>query len=143
MAQQARNFIMHAEEQGLAPKYVILDNDSKFCEPFDAPIAAAGAELVRVQPLSPNMNAYAERAIQTVQKECLDHFIVLGETHLDYLVREFLAHYHEERPHQAKGNAPLTAAGTGPPSDELIRVRDVESGERLGGLLKHYYRKAA
>ena len=92
------------------------------------------------------MNAYAQRAIQTVQVECLDKFIVIGEKHLNYLVEQFLAHYHEERPHQAKGNAPLTPPhqppATGPP-DIPLRVKDIACRKRLGGVLKHYYRRAA
>jgi putative transposase len=54
----------------------------------------------------------------------------------DHLVTEFVAHYHPERPHQALGNAPPIV--TGPPNTGEITCR-----ERLGGLLKHYYRKAA
>jgi putative transposase len=81
--------------------------------------------------------------VQTVQREVLDHFIVLGEKHLDYLVREFLEYYHEHRPHQGKGNVPLTPQVEAPPNDEPFRLRDVACKQRLGGLLKHYYRKAA
>ena len=53
---------------------------------------------------APNTNAYVERFIQTLQVECLDHFLVFGEKHLDYLVREYVEHYHTERPHQGLGN---------------------------------------
>jgi hypothetical protein len=38
--------------------------------------------------------------IQSIQVECLDHFMVLRTAHLNHLVEEFVAHYHEERPHQ-------------------------------------------
>ena len=87
------------------------------------------------------MNAYAERFVQTLRVECLDHFVVCGEKHLRYLVKEFVTHYHEERPHQGRGNVPLTIA------DDLPIVQfpagKVECRERLGGLLRHYYRAAA
>jgi putative transposase len=89
------------------------------------------------------MNAYAERAGQTLQKECLDHFIVLGEKHLNYLVSQFLEYYHQERPHQGKGNVPLTPQAKAPPDDGPLRQRDVACKQRLGGWLKHYYRQAA
>ncbi|MCC6679480.1 MAG: transposase [Phycisphaeraceae bacterium] len=82
------------------------------------------------------MNAYAERWCQSLQVECLDHFIVLGEKHLNYLVSEYVAHYHKERPHQTLGNAP--PMGLGLPGEGEVVCR-----ERLGGLLRHYYRKAA
>ncbi|MFO0825079.1 MAG: hypothetical protein U0792_18480 [Gemmataceae bacterium] len=42
--------------------------------------------------------------------ECVDHFVVCGEKHLNHIVREFLIHYHEERAHQSRGNVPLTVA---------------------------------
>jgi putative transposase len=98
----------------------------------------------RVQPVplrvrSPNLNAYAERFIQTLQQECLDYFIACGTKHLDYLVREFVEHYHTERPHQGLENrAPL---GTGPLQGELSGA--IRCASRLGGRLKHYYRDAA
>jgi len=49
---------------------------------------------------SPNLNAYVERFIQTLQKECLDHFVVFGCRHIDHLLKEFLLHYHPERPNR-------------------------------------------
>ena len=68
---------------------------------------AEGAEVKRVGPLAPNMNAYAERFVQTLRVECLDHFVVCGEKHLQHLVKEMVAHYHEERPHQSLENEPI------------------------------------
>jgi transposase InsO family protein len=85
------------------------------------------------------MNAYAERWAQTLQTECLDHFIILGEQHLRYLVSEFGAYYNQHRPHQGVGNVPLAQASDGPPPEK----GRVLCKERLGGLLRHYYRKAA
>ncbi len=86
---------------------------------------------------SPNLHAYVERFIQSIQVECLDHFLVFGEKHFDYLVREYIEHYHQERPHQGVGNRLI--AGQPPPSaDNAIQCRT-----RLGGLLKHCYREAA
>ena len=92
---------------------------------------------MRLAYRSPNLNAYVERFIQSIQVECLDHFLVFGEQHFDYLVSEYVTHYHEERPHQGLGNQLLS--GQPPPNDDgEIRCRT-----RLGGLLKHCYRAAA
>ena len=74
--------------------------------------------------------------MQTIQQEALNHFVVLGEKHLNHIVREYMAHYHEERPHQALGNEPPTGL-------QLVHDGEVVCRERLGGLLKHYYRDAA
>ncbi|MBC7854828.1 MAG: transposase, partial [Pirellulaceae bacterium] len=90
----------------------------------------------------PNTNAFVERFIQTIQQECLDHFIVFGEAHLNLLVREFLEHYHMERPHQAKENELLVKPKTKrrrkakPP--DTISLADVRCEQKLGGLLKSY-----
>jgi hypothetical protein len=60
--------------------------------------------IFRVPIRSPNMVALAERFVQTIKQECLDHFAVFGSTHRDVLCQEFNVHYHEERPHQGLGN---------------------------------------
>jgi len=94
---------------------------------------------MRVSYCWPNLNAYAERFIQTLQQECLDHFVVFGCWHLDHLLKEFLEHYQTERPHQGVGNVPLKAPNCAEESgQEAIRCRS-----RLVGLLPHYHRKAA
>ena len=136
MAQQARNFLMQAEDAGLPASHVIHDWDTKYTAQFDAILETDDIEVHRVGPVKPNLNAYAERFVQTIQHECLDHFVVLGERHLNYIAREYVEHYHTERPHQALGNAPpLTIIGE---SDGEIVCQ-----ERLGGLLKHWTRNAA
>ena len=87
-------------------------------------------------------NAYAERFVQTIKQECLDLFIVLGEKHLRYIISEYLAHYHAERPHLAAGNLPPML---GRPLEMVVCLgpKDVVARDRLGGLLRHYERKAA
>ena len=71
----------------------------------------------------------------------LDHFFVLGEQYLRYLVAEYLAHSNGERPDQGIGNVQLTGTGRDPP-DALPFPARVVCHERLGGLLKHYARAA-
>jgi hypothetical protein len=55
-----------------------LDHDAKFTGGFDEVFEAEGTEVKRVGPVSPNLNAYAERWVQSARKECLDHFLILG-----------------------------------------------------------------
>ncbi len=110
--------------------------DAKFTRAFDAILSKEGAAPNRLPRRSPNLNAYAERFVQTIKHECLNHFIVFGERHLDHFVEEFVDYYHTSRPHQGIGNVtPIRARdgpGTGP----------VRCESRLGGVLKHYYRAA-
>jgi putative transposase len=87
-----------------------------------------------------------ERFIQTIQQECLDYFVILGQKHFDYLVAEWLEHYHEERPHQAKDNDLLSIArarARGKPLNREDGHGSISCRERLGGLLKSYSRRAA
>lgn len=138
VAQQARNFGMHLAERDEQASYLIHDRDTKFTAQFDGLIESAGTTVKKPTAKSPNMNAFAERWAQTVQVECLDHFVVLGEDHLRHIVAEYVAYFNTERPHQAMDNCPLKQPETPAPAEGEILCR-----ERLGGLLRHYYRKAA
>jgi putative transposase len=60
----------------------------------------AGIRAKRLPLRSPNLSVYVERFIQTIQVERMDHFLIFGKKHFDYLVREYVEHYHMERPHQ-------------------------------------------
>ena len=82
-----------------------------------------------------------ERWIQSIQVERLDDFIVLGEKHLNYLVAQYVTHFETERPHQGLDNK-LVVAGK-PPKSDVPLLSQVKCRERLGGLLKHYERRAA
>jgi hypothetical protein len=71
----------------------------------------------------------------------LDYFVVFGEDHLRHILADFVAHYNGDRPHQGKGNRPLT--GPDPPDwCGAVAPENVLCDERLGGLLKHYRRRA-
>jgi len=138
MVQQARSFSLYCAEQGYTPKYLLRDMDSKFVAEFDAVLGSDSLTIKRVGPRAPNLNAYAERWVQSLKRECLDHFIVFGEEHLRYLVSQYVAHYHQERPHQSLGNRPLSH--TSDPPVLPLEAGAVVCEERLGGLLKHYRR---
>jgi putative transposase len=144
VAQQARNACLYFAEQAEAerPAVLLRDNDGKYGPGFDAVFEAEGVRVHRVTPFSPNLNARAERFVQTVRRECLDRFVFFGEAHLRHVLGEFLAWYHRSRPHQSLGNAPPCgppAPAEGPPP----AAADLVCEERLGGLLKHYTRRAA
>lgn len=79
---------------------------------------------------------------ETIKQECLDHFIAFGDAHFRHIVSELVAHYHGERPHLAKDNLPPLIAQV-PDAVDCLGPSQVECHERLGGLLKHYPRKAA
>jgi hypothetical protein len=83
------------------PKYLIRDMDSKFSAEFDAILVSEGIKVLKVGPKKPNLNAFAERWIQTCRQECLDSFMIFGEGHLRYLLNQYVRFYNEFRPHQS------------------------------------------
>ena len=88
--QQGRNFCMHLQENSLPATMLLHDRDTKFTAAFDAILKTQGIAPKRLPIQSPNLNAYAERFIQTLKHECLNHFIILGRRHLGHLVHEFV-----------------------------------------------------
>jgi putative transposase len=144
MMQQARNISMLWADEPTSPEYLIMDMDTKFTHEFRERLEADDLQVMRVGPRQPNMNAYAERFVQTIRPECLDHFICFGVEHLRHIVHEFDIFYNRERPHQGVGNRRLPdAAGESVPATITFPAGKVVCQERLGGLLKHYSRKAA
>ena len=85
-----------------------------------------------------NLNAFAERFVLSVRTECLRRVIPLGEKHLRTILSEFQLHYHAERNHQGLDNQLLTPLPANSNAGGSIQCR-----ERLGGILKYYYREAA
>ena len=83
------------------------------------------------------MNAHIERCVRSIREECLDRVIPLGERHLRALLREYLEHYHAERPHQGLDGAIIE------PANDNAGERRVIRRQRLGGLLSYYHREAA
>jgi len=68
--------------------------------------------------MTPNLNAFSERVVQSIRQECLDHFVVFGSRHLNYLVGKYAQHYDDERVHMV----------TGRPPRGMPRMRDGETG---------------
>ena len=134
--EQTEAFVSHVKVTGKKAGLVFRDNDSVYRRNFDETLKKHGIDVHRLEIRAPNTNAFVERFIQTIQQETLDNFLVYGPDHFDYLVSEFLAHYHTERPHQGKDNRPLRLS-------EAPATGEIVCSQRLGGLLKHYYRKAA
>ena len=101
-------------------------------------LKSVGVKPVRLPAKSPNLNAYAERFVLSIKTECLDRMVILGERHRRTAVREYMAHYLEERNHQGLENKLICPGETVGSSKGRVACR-----ERLGGMLKYYYRQAA
>jgi transposase InsO family protein len=138
MLQIARNF-SDAEDGFLrGKKYLLMDRDAKFSEAFRATLEQVGTMCIRLPPRSPNLNPNLERFMRSIKEECLEHIIFFGEESLQNAVADFLAHYHQERNHQGLNNQLIQ------PGNEVGGITgDVACRERLGGMLRYYYRQQA
>lgn len=137
VTQQARNLVMGLQEEGTDARFLIHDRDAKFSRSFDEVFRGEGVRVIHTPIQAPNANAVCERWIGTARAECLDWTIVLGRRHLQRILRTYLRHYNEARPH--RGLNLLTPVGDRPPPETHagpspdIRRRDV-----LGGLIHEY-----
>ena len=140
MEQMARNVTL-ADIGFLAGcRYLLHDRDAKFCAAFDGILKCVGIEAVRLPPRSPNLNTHLERWNRSVKEECLSKLILFGESSLRHCLAEYVVHFHAERNHQGKGNVILFPTA----SDRVSESSgEIQTRERLGGLLKFYHREAA
>ena len=138
MKQMARNLTDGWEGFLSGYRYLIHDRASVFSEDFRTILQAAGVESVRLPARSPNLNAFAERFVRSCKEGCLDQLILIGEASIHRATSNFLLHYHQERNHQGLENKILRPEFNPFPSEGPIQCR-----QRLGGLLRYYYREAA
>lgn len=147
VARQAEVFVKRARTDGLRVRYVQRDRDGKFSDAFDVTLRKLRVKAIRSAPQAPNTQAFVERFIGSIRRECLDHFVFFGIRHLDSVVHSWLEHYHVERPHQGRENELLVRSRgtkkTGDGEMGMLSLRDIRCRKRLGGLLKHYERVAA
>ena len=138
MRQVARN-LTDVEDGFLRGKRLLLmDRDPLYTASFRALLEGSGVKPVRLPARSPNLNAYVERFVLSIKSECLDHIIPLGPAHLRWAVSEYVRHYNAERPHQGLGGALIE-----PVVGQECGEGEARCRERVGGLLRFYYREAA
>jgi transposase InsO family protein len=137
VAQQARNLVVGLGDQAAAWRFLIRDRDAKFTRVFDDVWRSTGAEIIRTPVQAPNANAVAERWVGTVRRECLDQLLIVGCRQLVRVLRNYVEHYNQCRPHRSLAHAtpvPSERAGSGgAPNVGRLRRRDV-----LGGLIHEY-----
>lgn len=77
VAQQARNFLILTESAGIPGDLLLRDRDAKFTPIFDVILKASGIGVKVLPVRSPNLSVFAERFVQTLKHECLNHFVLL------------------------------------------------------------------
>ena len=138
MLQMGRNLIDQESGTLVSKRYLIVDRDTKYTERFRKLLEGSGTKVLRLPPMSPNLNAYAERFVRSIKEECLNRMIFVGHASLRRAIVASMAHYHEERNHQGLDNALIRAGPVLAAKDSVIQRR-----QRLGGLLNYYHRAAA
>ena len=132
--QQARNLVMDLGERAALFRFLVRDRADQFAAPFDAVMADAGIELVKIPPRCPRANCFAERLVLTVRTEVTDRMLIFGERHLRRVLAVYAAHYNARRPHRALRLRPPRPTSPVPePVHGRIRSRPI-----LGGLLNEY-----
>ena len=132
--QQARNLVMDLGERAARFRFLVRDRAGQFTASFDAVLADAGIEVVKIPPRCPRANCFAERFVLTVRTELTDRMLIFGERHLRRVLAEYAAHYNTQRPHRALQLRPPRPESPVPePVHGRIRRRPV-----LGGLINEY-----
>jgi putative transposase len=132
--QQARNLLLDLGERAAGFRYLVRDRAGQFTGAFDAVLADAGIEVLRIPPRSPRANAYAERFVLTARTELTDRMLIFGERQLRHVLDAYARHYNGQRPHRGRQLRP-------PRPDHPIPTRPAQRITRravLGGLLNEY-----
>jgi len=137
ITQQARQLMWNLEDREPGMRFLIRDNDKKFAASFDTVFRSEGMTVISTPYRAPNANAFAERWIRSVRVECLDKLLILNQTHLRRVMREYFDFFNTARPHQGIDQQ-IPVSSTGRRADGPVRFRKV-----LGGIIHDYYRDAA
>ena len=116
-----------------APRYLIRDPDQIYGSIVTCRMRAMGIRDKPTAPASPWQNGFAERLIGSIRRECVDHFIVLGEAHLRRILRTYARYYNDIRTHRSLDK-------DAPVSRPVQRIGIINSHAILGGLHHHYVR---
>jgi putative transposase len=137
-AQQIRNLVMDLGDRAADFRFLVRDRAGQFTTSFDAILADAGIEAVKIPPRCPRANAYAERFVLTVRTEVTDRMLIFGQRHLQTILADYETHYNGRRPHRSRHLRPPRPDH---PVADLSRER-IQRRPVLGGLISEYERAA-
>ena len=137
MKQMARNLTDAYDGFLLGKRYVIMDRDTKFNAALRYLIESEDRKVKRIPPRSPICNAHIERFMRSIKDDCLNRLILFGEASLERAILAYLIYYHGERNHQGLESRIIER-----PVELDRRAGRVICRDRLGGILRFYYREA-
>ena len=136
--QQIRNLLMDLGDRAAGFRFLVRDRAGQYTAWFDAVLAGADIEVVKIPPRSPRANAYAERFVLTARTEVTDRMLIFGQQHLRTILAQYEAHYNGRRPHRSRQLRPPRPDH---PAVDLSQAR-IQRRPVLGGLLSEYERAA-
>jgi putative transposase len=136
VAQQARNLLMQLDDDGVRPRFLIRDRDSKFTLQFDEVFHCEGIRVIKAPMRTPKARVHAERWVGSVRRECLGRAMILGRRHLQHVLVAYIRHFNEHRPHRALGQRPPLHYQQ--PLAEVIDLDRIRRRDLLGGLIHEY-----
>ena len=140
VTQQGRNLVMTLAERDQPVCFLVRDRDSKFTRGFDEVFRSEGIRVIRTPVRAPQAKAHAERWVGSLRRECLDRTLILGRRQLEQVVRAYISHHNEHRPHRSLDQRPPLAK---PPPAAPPLPNKIERRDRLGGVIHEYYAIAA
>ena len=137
VVQQARTLTMVLAERTRPTRFLIRDRDAKFTVSSDEVIGSERIRVIRTPVRAPRANAFAERFVGTIRRECLDRMLIFHRRQLESVLSEYVDHYNGHRPHRSLDqSAPLTMSPV--PSTSLPDATNLRRSARLGGLIHEY-----
>jgi hypothetical protein len=136
VTQQARNLAMTLAEREQPVRFLVRDRDSKFTRGFDEVFRTEDIRVIRTPVRAPRAKAHAERWVGSLRRECLDRILIVGRRQLEQVVRTYIRHHNEHRPHRSLEQRPPLAK---PPPVERPPPNQIGRRDRLGGLIHEYY----
>ncbi len=91
--QQARQLAWSLSERPTPIRFLIHDRDSKFTQGFDEIFRSEGVEVIRTPFQAPKANAFAERWVGTIRRDCLDWILIVSRRQLEQVLRVYIDHY--------------------------------------------------
>jgi putative transposase len=128
---------MQLDDEGVRPRFMIRDRDSKFTREFDEVFRSEGIRVIKAPVRAPKTRAHAERWVGSVRRECLDRLLILGRRHLEHVIVAYIRHFNEHRrPHRALGQRPPLRSEQ--PLAKVIDLDRIRRRDLLGGLIHEY-----
>ena len=147
VVQQARNLTMALVERAHPVRFLVRDRDTKFTASFDEVLRSERIRIIRTPIRAPRANAFAERFVGTIRRECLDRMLIFHRRQLEAVLAEYVGHYNRHRPHRSLDQtAPLSMSQTPPVGGGPAVVASTAHSDayhlrrtdRLGGLVHEY-----